>query len=118
MKANADARLIKIALTNLIANAWKFTVNKDHSIVEIASESTDGVTTYSVSDNGAGFNMDYADKLFGAFQRLHDAREFPGTGIGLATVQRVVHKHGGKVWAKAEENKGAVFYFTLEKEAQ
>lgn len=113
MTGVADARLISVALTNLISNAWKFTSHRDNATVEVFTEEQEGKTIYAVRDNGAGFNMDYADKLFGAFQRLHDAEEFPGTGIGLATVQRVIHKHGGRVWATAQEGVGATFYFSL-----
>lgn len=117
MTACADARLISVALTNLLSNAWKFTSHQDNPFIEVFTERQDGETVHAVRDNGAGFNMDYADKLFGAFQRLHDAGEFPGTGIGLATVQRVIHKHGGRVWAMAQEGLGATFYFSLPEDA-
>jgi two-component system sensor histidine kinase/response regulator len=111
--ANGDSGLLKVALENLIGNAWKFTGKHLDAKIEFGITSHNGNSTYFVRDNGSGFDMAYADKLFGAFQRLHDAREFPGTGIGLATVQRVVHRHGGQVWAESEVEKGATFYFTL-----
>jgi light-regulated signal transduction histidine kinase (bacteriophytochrome) len=107
-----DPRLIRILLENLIGNAWKFTSRRDDARIEFgALEGTP--TTYYLRDNGAGFDMEHAGKLFGVFQRLHVAREFPGTGIGLATVQRIVRRHGGRVWAEGEVERGACFYFTL-----
>lgn len=113
MTVDGDARLLRVALENLIANAWKFTAQVESPRIEIGSMRDGDRVVYFVRDNGAGFDMKYADKLFGAFQRLHRADEYPGTGIGLATVQRVVHRHGGRVWADAEPGKGAVFYFSL-----
>lgn len=113
VEALADARLLKIALRNLLDNAWKFTRNTPAARVELLTTATDGAVTYCVRDNGAGFDSNYASKLFSPFQRLHSEREFPGTGIGLAIVERVIRKHGGKVWAQAEPGKGAAFYFTL-----
>ena len=107
-----DARLMLVVLENLLGNAWKFTSKKPGARIEFGVEKKPG-GAYYVRDNGAGFDMDYADKLFGAFQRLHGAREFEGTGIGLATVQRIVHRHGGRVWAEGEVGQGATFYFTL-----
>ena len=113
-----DARLLRITIENLLGNAWKFTRGRKPARIELGGRvHPDGPPTYFVRDNGVGFDMAYADKLFGAFQRLHDAREFPGTGIGLATVQRVVRKHGGKIWAVGEVDKGSTFHFTLSKEA-
>jgi hypothetical protein len=110
----ADAMLIKLVFQNLINNAIKFTGKKEASIIEISCKKTSKKEfTFNVKDNGAGFNMDYADKLFGVFQRLHSTDEFEGTGIGLATVRRIVSRHGGRVWAEGEENVGATFYFTL-----
>lgn len=113
MTAMADPRLLSVALTNLLSNAWKFTSRTQDARICVYMETQDNNQVYCIQDNGAGFNMDYADKLFGAFQRLHDTSEFPGTGIGLASTQRVIHKHGGRLWANAEEGKGATFYFTL-----
>ena len=101
-------------MENLLGNAWKFTGQRAEAIIEVGCNLDRKVLTYFVRDNGAGFDMTYADKLFGAFQRLHDAGEFPGTGIGLATVQRVIHKHGGRIWANSAVDQGAVFYFTLD----
>jgi len=108
-----DPDLLRIALENLIQNAWKFTRLKPHPKIEFGTLNQNGSRVYYVRDNGVGFNMAYAEKLFKPFQRLHDAKEFPGTGIGLALVQRIIHRHGGKVWVESEENKGATFYFTL-----
>lgn len=109
-----DPALITILLDNLVANAWKFTSRLPEARIEVGtSGEVDGRPVYFVRDNGAGFDMKYADKLFGAFQRLHTVAEFPGTGIGLATVKRVVHLHKGRVWAEAEVDRGATFYFTL-----
>jgi PAS domain S-box-containing protein len=112
-EALADTRLLKIALRNLLDNAWKFTRNTSNARVELQTSTTHNAITYCVRDNGAGFDSNYASKLFSPFQRLHSEREFPGTGIGLAIVERVIRKHGGKVWAQAEVGKGAAFYFTL-----
>jgi PAS domain S-box-containing protein len=111
---NADRNLMNIVFTNLISNAIKFTKNKDQAIIEIGCEIDESnQNTIYIKDNGAGFNMKYAEKLFGVFQRLHTENEFEGTGIGLANVQRIVHKHGGTVWAKSEVDKGATFYLKL-----
>ena len=110
LDAEADPKLLRIALDNLLGNAWKFTARRQAARIEVGRENA---TTFFVRDNGAGFDMAYADKLFGAFQRLHDATEFPGTGIGLATVQRVIHKHGGRIWAESAPEAGATFRFTL-----
>jgi len=111
--ADADANLIRIALENLIANAWKFTKNVSNPSIEIGCVRNDGTTAYYVRDNGAGFDMAYANKLFRPFQRLHDRNEFEGTGIGLATVERIIHRHGGRVWAEGAPSRGATFHFTL-----
>ena len=112
--AHTDARLLRVILTNLIGNAWKFTCKRDRARIEFGCSRENGMDSYFVRDNGAGFNMLYVKKLFGAFQRLHGATEFPGTGIGLATVQRIVHRHGGRIWAQGEPDGGATFHFTLE----
>jgi signal transduction histidine kinase len=113
MHAEGDAHLLRAVLENLVGNAWKFTSKKDKARVDIGALKDGKHTTFYVRDNGAGFDMSYADKLFGAFQRLHAVNDYAGTGIGLATVQRIVHRHGGRIWAEAEIGKGAVFYFTL-----
>ncbi len=114
LKADADKHLIRIALDNLLGNAWKYTSLQPQSRIEFgAIHNTDGKTEFFVRDNGAGFDMTYAEKLFGAFQRLHMASEFPGTGIGLATVQRIVHRHGGQIRGVGETGHGATFFFTL-----
>ncbi len=113
LRVQGDARLLRIALQNLLDNAWKFTRGKTGVRIVFDAVLDEDKHTYFVRDNGAGFDMTYADKLFGAFQRLHDVREFPGAGIGLATVQRVIHRHGGRIWAESTVNEGATFYFTL-----
>ena len=111
--AQCDQHLIKVVLDNLLGNSWKFTGKKEEANIEFGSALIDGTQTYFVRDNGAGFDMAFSDKLFGTFQRLHLEREFPGTGIGLSLVQRIIRRHGGKVWAEGEVGKGATFYFTL-----
>jgi light-regulated signal transduction histidine kinase (bacteriophytochrome) len=114
LTADADERLLSAALENLLGNAWKFTSRRKEAKIRFGSLVTpDGEHAFFVKDNGAGFNMDHVDKLFHAFQRLHTVQEFPGNGIGLATVQRIIHRHGGRVWAEGELEKGATFYFTL-----
>jgi light-regulated signal transduction histidine kinase (bacteriophytochrome) len=109
----ADPRLTHVVLQNLLHNAWKFTAKRDRPCIEFGVTEKDGLRAMFVRDNGAGFDMNYQNKLFGAFQRLHAASEFEGSGIGLATVQRVVRRHGGKVWAEGAPQQGATFYFTL-----
>ena len=111
--ARGDPRLVEIALENLLNNSWKFTSKKAEARIEFGWMSTGGRTVYFVKDDGAGFEMKHADKLFAAFQRLHSTSEFPGTGVGLATVRRIITRHDGEVWAEGEVNKGATFYFTL-----
>jgi signal transduction histidine kinase len=111
--ADADPRLLRILLENLLGNAWKFTSRKPLARIELARAREGEEDVFTVRDNGAGFDMRYAHKLFGPFQRLHARGEFPGTGIGLATVQRIVHRHGGRIWADGEEGAGAAFHFTL-----
>jgi signal transduction histidine kinase len=113
LTGHGDERLLNIVLTNLLDNAWKYSGKTEAARIEFGAVRQDNEIVYFVRDNGAGFDMQYAGKLFGAFQRLHGA-EFPGTGIGLATVQRIVRRHGGRVWAEAEPAKGAAFFFTLD----
>ncbi len=113
MQASGDPNLMRIVLDNLLGNAVKFTSKTEQAMIEFGQKKINGERTFFIRDNGAGFDMAYADKLFGAFQRLHSTKEFPGTGIGLATVHRIIKIHGGKVWAEGEEGKGATFYFVL-----
>jgi light-regulated signal transduction histidine kinase (bacteriophytochrome) len=113
LMALGDSRLVAIALNNLLDNAVKFTGPRLAAQIEVGRTERDGRPAFFVRDNGVGFDMAYAGQLFGAFQRLHKAREFPGTGIGLATVQRVIHRHGGSIWAEARAGEGATFCFTL-----
>jgi signal transduction histidine kinase len=108
-----DSRLLQVALENLLGNAWKYSGKQERARIEFGATGDGGTPAYFVRDNGVGFDMAYADKLFGAFQRLHGMSEFPGTGIGLATVQRIVHRHGGHAWAESAVDHGATFYFTL-----
>ncbi len=114
LKAHGDARLLRGVLENLLGNAWKFTSKRSGARIEFFAQSRDGVTRYCVRDNGAGFDMAYAGKLFTPFQRLHRPSEFPGTGIGLATVQRIIRRHGGEITAEGMPGGGATFRFTLE----
>jgi PAS domain S-box-containing protein len=109
----ADQRMLKIVVENLLSNAWKFTSKIDRAKIEMGKQIMQGEEVFYVKDNGAGFDMAFADKIFGAFQRLHNRSEFEGSGIGLLTVQRIIHRHRGRIWAEAEPNKGATFYFTL-----
>jgi two-component system sensor histidine kinase/response regulator len=110
---NGDGQLLRIALQNLLDNAWKFTSKQEGARIEFGVAHVAGEPTYFVRDNGAGFDMTYADRLFVPFQRLHSQQEFPGSGIGLATVQRIIHRHGGRVWAEGLVGQGATFQFTL-----
>jgi light-regulated signal transduction histidine kinase (bacteriophytochrome) len=112
----ADPSLLKQVYVNLISNALKYTRDRNPACIEVGYQNGDhqrDECTYYVKDNGAGFDMKYSNKLFGVFQRLHRAEEYEGTGVGLAIVQRIVTRHGGRIWADAETNKGATFFFTL-----
>jgi signal transduction histidine kinase len=117
LRTDGDATLLRLVLQNLLGNAYKFTARSSAARVEVGTRAEGGGVTYFVKDNGAGFDMRFAEKMFGLFQRLHSANEFPGTGVGLATVQKIVRRHGGRVWAEAipapAEGHGATFYFTL-----
>ena len=108
-----DPSLIRQLLVNLLSNAFKFTRGREPAEIEVNHEDRDGERVYLVRDNGAGFDMRYADRLFGVFERLHSTEEFEGTGIGLSIVQRIVQRHGGRVWAQSEVDRGTTFYFTL-----
>lgn len=110
---NADPRLLRIALENLLSNAWKYTARSPDPRVSIGMQRSEAGPVYFVCDNGVGFDMTYADKLFVPFQRLHPVAEFPGSGIGLVTVQRILARHGGRIWAQAKPHEGATFFFTL-----
>jgi light-regulated signal transduction histidine kinase (bacteriophytochrome) len=114
-EAYVDSITIRQLWVNLVSNAIKYTRNKQEAVVEIGSEESEDNLIYYIRDNGAGFDMRYYDKLFGVFQRLHSDKEFEGTGVGLAIVQRIISKHGGKIWAEAKPNEGATFFFSLNK---
>jgi len=112
-----DAQLMRIALENIVGNAWKFTRREEHALIEFGMR-RGTPTTYFIRDNGAGFKEEYAENLFAPFRRLHTATEFPGTGIGLSIVQRIIRRHGGKVWAEGSVGHGAVIYFSVESSSQ
>jgi light-regulated signal transduction histidine kinase (bacteriophytochrome) len=114
MPVFGDPRLLAVVMENLLGNAWKFTAKSDHAWIELGQRVQDGRGVYFVRDNGVGFDMAYSPKLFAVFQRLHTVGEFEGLGIGLATVQRVILRHGGGIWAEGEVGRGATFYFTLQ----
>jgi len=114
IRAKGDKQLLRIVMANLLGNAWKYTSKNSQAQIEFGTKVENGETIYFVRDNGAGFDMTYATKLFGAFQRMHHDDEFPGTGVGLATVSRIINKHGGRIWAESAPGKGATFYFTLD----
>ena len=113
LHVQGDRRLLQVVFDNLLGNAWKFTSKRERAVIEVGKVVHEGTTAYFVRDNGVGYDMVYAAKLFGAFERLHAMTEYPGTGIGLATVQRIVARHGGRVWAEGRVGEGATFYFTL-----
>jgi light-regulated signal transduction histidine kinase (bacteriophytochrome) len=114
LAVKGDSRLLRLVLENLFGNAWKFTSKHPRATIEFGMTEKNGKPAYFVRDDGVGFNMEYVEKLFSPFQRLHDQKDFDGTGIGLATVQRIINRHGGGVWAEGAVEKGATFYFTLE----
>lgn len=113
LHSQSDPRLMRVVLDNLLGNAWKFTSKKEHARIEFGKTESNGSSAFYVKDNGAGFDSAYSARMFGAFQRLHTAAEFPGTGVGLATVQRIIRRHGGCIWAESAVDQGATFYFTL-----
>jgi PAS domain S-box-containing protein len=113
LEGDSDPHLMRVVLQNLLGNSWKFTSKRAHARIEFGKTNSNGSSAFYVKDNGAGFDPAYSARLFGAFQRLHSAAEFPGTGVGLATVQRIIHRHGGRIWAESAVDQGATFYFTL-----
>jgi two-component system sensor kinase len=116
--AHGDRSLMRQVFVNLLSNATKYSRLKEQAVIEIGGRPENGNNIYYVKDNGAGFDMKYANKLFGVFQRLHGPEEFEGTGVGLAVVQRIIHRHGGRVWAEGKVNEGATVFFTLPREGE
>jgi hypothetical protein len=113
IEVNADQKLIQVVMTNLLGNAWKYSAKVENAVISFGTSETESGTVFYVSDNGAGFDMEKAQKLFSPFIRLHSGDEFQGTGVGLSTVKRVIEKHKGTIWAESEKGKGANFFFTL-----
>jgi light-regulated signal transduction histidine kinase (bacteriophytochrome) len=113
LKAQGDSRLFGAVLHNLLGNSWKFTRRREDAQIVVGENSERGTKVYFVKDNGTGFDMAHSGKLFSVFQTLHSRREFAGNGVGLATVQRIVNRHGGRVWAESTVDRGATFYFTI-----
>jgi light-regulated signal transduction histidine kinase (bacteriophytochrome) len=114
MNVHGDTRLLRIAMENLLDNAWKYTAHAQQAEIIVGSQAAEGGRVFFVRDNGVGFDMAYSAKLFAPFQRLHPESEFPGTGIGLVTVQRIIARHGGRIWAQAHPGEGATFWFKLD----
>jgi signal transduction histidine kinase len=112
-EVDCDPGLLKLVFINLLSNAVKFTRPRQPAVIEVGTRQVDRTTIFFIRDNGVGFDLKYADKLFGVFQRLHPQEDFEGTGIGLATAQRIIHRHGGRIWAESELGRGTVFFFTL-----
>jgi light-regulated signal transduction histidine kinase (bacteriophytochrome) len=117
LRAVVDAQLARTLIENLLGNAWKFTARTPRAQIQFGATKAGEEPVFFVRDNGAGFDMEFISRLFVAFQRLHTVGEFPGTGIGLATAQRIVHRHGGRIWAEGAVDRGATFYFTLPSQA-
>ena len=112
MQVHGDPTLLRVVIENLLGNAWKYTGKTSAATISFGRHAKDA-DAFSIADNGAGFDMRFADRLFGVFQRLHSANDFPGTGVGLASVRRIVRRHGGEIWGEAEVGRGARFHFTL-----
>jgi light-regulated signal transduction histidine kinase (bacteriophytochrome) len=113
LSVKGDHKLLRIAVENLLSNSWKFTQKRDKAVIEFGQTFINGANAFFVKDNGVGFDMEFANKLFGAFQRLHNREEFEGTGIGLATTKRIILRHKGTIWAESRLDEGTIFYFTI-----